>query len=1041
MSTAPLEEVTDGSSYVRVIDALAAQGLIVGTPGDTQAYSRCPAHDDHTPSLSVTWKVNRRGGGETFVFCQRHCDRHDVLAAVGLVDADRYDTPPAPSFRGRSDVSPKTRRGSKRDGSVTDTRSAGVSDNRDGGGSAATVAAAVSDTDTAADTNDANAAAPATPSRLELVATYTYTDVDGVRVYDIRRWRNGTAKYSVRSYDTSGARVVAKKAPAAARRVLYNLPAVAAAEVVWLCEGEKDADSVAAALQEAPGGSEAATTAPFGAADTPGRAGAVWLPQHTAALEGKTVRIIADRDVAGYRHALHLAETLSPVTASVEVVEPLEGNDATDHLAAGRGLAELVAVTREVLVTRAAVTDRQTAAITDTATDTTVPAVTPGSDRPDTANDRGGRVLPLRRDSDKPGGSGSDNGGRGGGGGGGGSDEPIRRTVILRDEFTAREDGLFKIKREHGENRAGDKTVTELLTELLSVRVRMTGRVAEDLRDGSRASVTHVDLVADKAGETHELRAVELDTWESCRWVADLPWQATFTATSSGRSMLRNAIISTSGAVPVTTMYGVLGWQEIDGRWVYLHAGGGIDANGPADDIRVSVPEPLAPFDLPAPPSTLEELRDAVMASVSLFEVVPGRVAAPLLGSAYRACLGWSRVTVMPFGPKGSGKTGVAAFAAQHYAPSARHDRMPGAGAGEDTGGTVTALEELRYRAGDMILPLDDLAPDRGTERASQRAALIARSQFNRQAKLRGTRTGGLRPAHPPRSLPLVTGEETTTVESAESRIVTLKVGRGDVNIEDLALFDENGDPMQRARLVASLVRHYAPMKPTLDEWLRETRSKLAREMADPAPADPGLDARHSESVADLAAGWRAMLDMSIKRGALTEAEAAELWAKAWAGLVETKRHLMAGAARRTPSDRARELLRTLLMQRRASLRAPDDVAAPERAALCGWEPDSGVASGWRERGEAIGWTDGDTVWLNPGAAHAAMTAQGVREGDPLTYTGRGLAEALADAEVIRSEDRKGIRRTSVQRRIGSMRPRVWELSWSWLFGDDEDPD
>src|SRR5699024_879679 len=152
------------------------------------------------------------------------------------------------------------------------------------------------------------------------------------------------------------------------------------------------------------------------------------------------------------------------------------------------------------------------------------------------------------------------------------------------------------------------------------------------------------------------------------------------------------------------------------------------------------------------------------LASTAIMDAIPARLAAPLLGAAYRACLGFSPVTVMPVGPPASGKTGLAALAAQHYAPTARNRRgqMPGAGAGEQAG-TVVGLEELRFRAGDLILPLDDLAPDRGTERASARAAEIARSQFNRTGKLRLKREGGSRPTHPPRSLPVVTGEESTT--------------------------------------------------------------------------------------------------------------------------------------------------------------------------------------------------------------------------------------------------------------------------------------
>lgn len=631
----------------------------------------------------------------------------------------------------------------------------------------------------------------------------------------------------------------------------------------------------------------------------------------------------------------------------------------------------------------------------------------------------------------------------GSGGGGGGSDKPKVREVEIWDEFEATNKGLYKVKRSYNSE---TDTTTKSMIGLLEVRVRLGARIVEDLCDENPALVTHYDLIADDgAGHEHVLRAVDMDRWKACSWVNELPVAASFNDTPSGRSTLRQAIIKTSGAVPLTTMYGVLGWQHIGGRWVYLHAGGAIDANGPAPEIRVNVPSMLAPFRLPAPPSTVEGLRDAVLASTALLDVAPLRVAAPLLAAAYRAPLGFSRVTVMPVGPRSSFKTSLAAYAVQHGAPGARHDKLPGAGAGEDAG-TGPGLEELRYRAGDLLLPMDDLAPDRGTERASMRCALIARSQFNRKGKVRSTRTGGLRVEHPPRSLPLVTGEESTTVESAETRIVLLKVARGDVLKHDMAALDTGEEPMHRARLTAAMVRHYAPKKGDLDEgWLKTTRDKLADELADPEAVDAGLDARYSESLADLAVGWRAMLDMATHRKALSKKEAADLWARAWSGLVECKRHQLAGAASRTPADRVRELLRTMLMQRRASLRSLGD-GVPAEAAVCGWEPDQTVMPpSWRERGDCVGWTDGTKVWLSPGAAHDAVTSQARREEDPLTYTQRGLADALASQGVIRTEERKGIRYTSVRApRIGSgsatTRPRTWEFTWEWLFGDDGDP-
>ncbi|MFD4522318.1 hypothetical protein ACFWO6_30840, partial [Paenibacillus glucanolyticus] len=325
-----IEEVADGSSYARVIDALAQAGALSGPPGRSQTYSKCPAHDDHEPSLSVTWGIDEaKGGGRTLLRCHRDCANADILAVLGLTFSDLYDTPP---FRGRGTGTAGTTGRAKRRGragtdSVPGTPGGtGAGTGTTGGTGTGTTPGTVTvpGTDsvpgTTAGTGTVTAAgtasAPGTDAgtaggtgRLELVATYPYTDTDGVLLYDVRRWRNGKAKFSCRTYTRTG-RVAAKKAPKPERRVLYNLPAVVAAETVYLDEGEKDADSVAAAIREAAVDATAATSAPFGACDTPGRQKSIWLPQYTEALRGKHVRIVTDRDLAGYLHALFVFDQL-----------------------------------------------------------------------------------------------------------------------------------------------------------------------------------------------------------------------------------------------------------------------------------------------------------------------------------------------------------------------------------------------------------------------------------------------------------------------------------------------------------------------------------------------------------------------------------------------------------------------------------------------------------------------------------------------------------------------------------------------------------
>jgi hypothetical protein len=103
--------------------------------------------------------------------------------------------------------------------------------------------------------------------------------------------------------------------------VLYHLPgvlaAVSAGEVVYVVEGEKDVE----ALEEA---GAIATCNPGGAGK--------WRPEYSDALRGAQVVVVSNLDEPGLRHAAQVAEWLDGVAASVDLVEPVVGKDAADHL-------------------------------------------------------------------------------------------------------------------------------------------------------------------------------------------------------------------------------------------------------------------------------------------------------------------------------------------------------------------------------------------------------------------------------------------------------------------------------------------------------------------------------------------------------------------------------------------------------------------------------------------------------------------------------------------------------------------------------------
>jgi len=164
---------------------------------------------------------------------------------------------------------------------------------------------------------------------MKIVATYDYTDSEGMLLYQVVRYQPKT--FRQRHKDAAGRWQWNLDGVA---RSLYRLPELLSAsrqDWVFVVEGEKDVDRMIAE------GLPATTSGSVGS----------WQPRFAEHFKGRLVCIIPDSDEPGIRHADAVARSLLGVALEVRLLQlPLmdKGQDVSDWFDLGGQTIELLAM-------------------------------------------------------------------------------------------------------------------------------------------------------------------------------------------------------------------------------------------------------------------------------------------------------------------------------------------------------------------------------------------------------------------------------------------------------------------------------------------------------------------------------------------------------------------------------------------------------------------------------------------------------------------------------------------------------------------------
>lgn len=432
------------------------------------------------------------------------------------------------------------------------------------------------------------------------------------------------------------------------------------------------------------------------------------------------------------------------------------------------------------------------------------------------------------------------------------------------DGYSASRGRTYAVKvDEHGEEQR--TTLAQFIALPVETITRDDGAEVkrEFLIDGISSTGQRLPSVVVPAGKLAAM------TWPLEAW----GFAANINPGQSNRDKLRYAITAAGArSAKERTVFTHTGWRRrSDGGWMYLHGGGAVGCDG----VSVELEGALSSYVLP-------DRGGDMLPSLRLLEVLPRRIAIPLLGHVFLAPLveflqqaGCSPLyTLFLAGSSGAKKTSAASLALAHFGAEFNAGRLPG-----NFHDTAAAIGKKAFLVKDAPLLIDDLHPvadPRERARMDGIAQNMARAWGDRTERGRMRSDLTLQTAQPPRGIGIITGESLPDVgESGVARFFLVDVHRGEIQISPhLTDAQRRAAQGELAASMRSYLEWLLPQADNLPDILRQ-RFEIFREAA--RNRLTGAHDRQPPAVAWLLLGYDAMLRALEARGEITPCRKEEL--------------------------------------------------------------------------------------------------------------------------------------------------------------------
>lgn len=473
------------------------------------------------------------------------------------------------------------------------------------------------------------------------------------------------------------------------------------------------------------------------------------------------------------------------------------------------------------------------------------------------------------------------------------------------------------------------------------------------------------------------------------------------------KDALREAMQVLGRTRKVENVYTYTGWREINGRLVFLHAGGAVGAENVKVDLSEGG-EVLGRYSLPARCESLEEAANTVF---SLFSIANPEIIYPLFASVFLAplCEVLRPRSLEPdfmiflIGRTQSGKSSLASlflsffgdFDKNHFPANYRQ--------------TPSSLERISFLLKDVMMVVDDYYPAQShqeREKMKEMAQRLARAYGDGAVRMRMS-GNKLQKSWPPRGLAISTGEERPEIgESGQGRFVFIDVNREDVNYEALMTLQQD----YKEQLAAFMIMYL--------EWIAVNWERIPElfndsyQKAKQIFVSDAYSGRINESIPKMCGGMEVVLSFAKEHGLISEVEYSRHGEIAVAAFQQVLEQNVSSLVAEKPSQKFLTALTEIISADQVRLCSVDAEVVPDKH---------------------VGCYDESSVYLLPGPCYQAVKKYYSLQGQTFPVGDKTLWRHLRGEGIIEHSENRG--RNTIQKWLPCLKskPDVLIMNKSYL--------